>query len=130
MMFERLIDEKSVESDEKEVSGFGRFRGEVLFKKKKIVKKGSYNIANIMVNGYEIHNGTTKKRYKESENLFGTFIHGLFDSDAFRYRLFSKINYNYVGYNFKEYKEKSIKEFADHVDKHIDMNTVTRELNE
>ena len=130
MMFERLLDPKGVESDAKEVNGFGRFKGEVLFEEKKIVKKGSYNIANIMVDGYEIHNGTTQKRYKESENLFGTFIHGLFDSDAFRYKLFSKINYNYLGYNFKDYKKKSIKEFAEHVDKHIDMDKVVGKLNE
>jgi len=128
MMFEKLLDPKGVESDTKEVNGFGRFKGEVLFKKRKIVKKGSYNIANIMVDGYEIHNGTTKKRYKESENLFGTFIHGLFDSDAFRYQLFSKINYNYLGYNFKKYKKNSIKEFANHVGKQIDMDKIVGKL--
>ena len=122
MMFERLLDPKQIESDIKEIKGFSRFKGDVVFKKEKIVKKGSYNLSNIMVEGYEIHNGTAKKRYKESKNLYGTFIHGLFDSDAIRNKIFSKIDAKYNGYNFKKYKASSIKEFTSHIDKHNNMN--------
>ncbi|MEA3370184.1 MAG: cobyric acid synthase [Campylobacterota bacterium] len=128
MMFERLLDEKGVESDEKELRGFGRFKGDVIFKKKKIVKKGSYNLFGIMVNGYEIHNGTAKKRAKQNAKLYGTFIHGLFDNDILRYHIFSQINSKYVGFNFKEYKAKSIAEFATHIEKHIDMDRTVEGL--
>ncbi len=128
MMFEKLLDSKKVESDKKETKGFARFKGEVVFQKKKIVKKGSYNISNIMVEGYEIHNGTTKKRYKEKQNLYGTFIHGIFDNDIFRHKLFSKINNNYIGYNFQNYKKKAIKEFAEHIDNHIDIEVIIKGL--
>ena len=130
MMFERLLDKKNIESDEKEVSGFGRFRGDIVFKKKKIVKKGSYNLFGIMVDGYEIHNGTAKKRAKQKENLYGTFIHGLFDSDAFREKLFLEINPNYKGYNFSEYKTKAIKEFAQHIEKNVNMKKIEQAIYE
>ncbi len=130
MMYERLLDLKSIESDKSVVQGFGRFKGDVIFKKKKIVQKGSYNLSGIMVEGYEIHNGTTKKRYKERGNLYGTFVHGLFNSDAFRYKLFSQINNSYLGYNFKRFKDKSINEFAEHIDSHIDIQKIIGRLNE
>jgi len=130
MMFERLLDPKSVESDIKEIKGFGRFKGDVIFQEDKIVKKGCYNLFNIMVDGYEIHNGTTKKKAKQNKNLYGTFIHGLFDNDELRYEIFSKINPKYQGYNFKKYKKESIKEFAAHIDKHVNIKQIIKALNE
>ena len=130
MMFERLLDPQQIESDLKEIKGFGRFKGDIVFQKEKIVKKGTYNISDIMVDGYEIHNGTAKKRYKESGNLFGTFIHGLFDNDAIRDKIFSKIDANYRGYNFKKYKKSAIKEFTNHIDRHVNMNDILKALNE
>ncbi|MCD6190407.1 MAG: cobyric acid synthase [Sulfurimonas sp.] len=130
MMFERLLDPKQIESDLKEIKGFARFKGDIVFQKEKIVKKGTYNISDIMVDGYEIHNGTAKKRYKESGNLFGTFIHGLFDNDAIRNKIFSKIDAKYRGYNFKKYKKSAIKEFTNHIDRHVNMNDILKALNE
>ncbi|MDQ7043951.1 MAG: cobyric acid synthase [Sulfurimonas sp.] len=130
MMFEKLLDEERVESDSLEVRGFGRFKGEVRFHKKKIVKKGSYNLFGFMVDGYEIHNGVTKKRCKEKKNIYGTFIHGLFDSDAIREYIFRDINPHYRGYDFKKYKKEAIATFAQHIDKHIDMNAITDALND
>ena len=121
MMFEKILDEESIESEFKEIDGFGRLKGAVTFTKDKIVKKGSYNIFGLMVDGYEIHNGITKKRCKSAKNLYGTFIHGLFDNDSMRAYIFKEINPDYQGYNFKEYKKNAIAEFADHIDKNINM---------
>ena len=130
MMFERLLDPKYIESEQKEVEGFCRFKGDVIFKKEKIVQKGSYNLFGIMIDGYEIHNARAEKRAQKSKNLYGTFVHGLFDSDAFRYKIFSQINRRYKGYNFKKYKQESIKEFTKHINKHIDMNSILKALSE
>ncbi len=130
MMFERLIDDNHIESNQTLTKGFARFKGDVVFKKEKIVQKGTYRVFRCIVDGYEIHNGVTKKRCKQKENLYGTFIHGLFDNDEFRYRLFFNINKNYKGYNFKKYKEKAIKKFASHIDKHIDMDLIEKRLND
>jgi len=129
MMFERILDPFGVESQKKEVKGLGRFSGEIIFQKSKIVKKGSYNIFDCIIEGYEIHNGVAKKKCKRKKNLYGTFIHGLFDSDEFRYKLFSSINSSYKGYDFKKFKAKAIKKFASHIDRHIDIDYIVKELN-
>jgi len=130
MMFEKILDPQHIESEHSEIAGFARFKGEVTFQAEKIVQKGSYNLFGIMVDGYEIHNGITNKRAKEKKNLFGTFVHGLFDNDALRYRIFHELNTNYRGYNFKEFKRQTIAEFAEHIDTHIDMGKITKALYE
>jgi len=130
MMFERILDPECVESDQKEVFGFGRIKGDVIFAKEKIVKKGCYHLLGSMVNGYEIHNGVAKKRAVKKKNLYGTFVHGLFDSDEFRYRVFSEVNKDYKGYNFKKYKAKAIKNFAAHIDEHVDIDFIEKEIRE
>ncbi len=129
MMFEKIMDPFCVESEEKEVAGFGRFKGEVHFQKEKIVQKGSYNLFGVMGDGYEIHNGTAKKRAKKKKNIYGTFIHGIFESDAFRELLFSEVNSDYKGYNFKEYKAKAIASFAQHINENIDMSYLIKVIN-
>jgi len=128
MMFESIFDPLHIESKVEESVGFKRLKGSVTFQKEKIVHKGSYNLFGTMVDGYEIHNGITKKRCKESKNLYGTFIHGLFDSDALREQIFTEIDKEYVGYNFKAYKKKAISEFCEHIETHIDMKTITNAL--
>jgi len=130
MMFEYILDPLCVESEHKKISGFGRLEGEVIFTKEKIVKKGTYNLFGFMVDGYEIHNGIAKKRAINKKNLYATFVHGLFDSDEIRYKIFSEINPKYKGYNFKNYKAKAIKNFAKHINKHIDMDFIENKLYE
>lgn len=128
MMFERILDPDAVESELKEVHGFGRIKGEVVFAKEKIVKKGCYYLFGSMIDGYEIHNAIAKKRVVKKKNLYATFVHGIFESDEFRYRLFYKIDETYEGYNFKEYKAEAIKEFAEHINLHIDLEFIEKKL--
>jgi len=130
MMFERILDPQCIESEKKEVFGFGRIKGDVVFEKEKIVKKGCYHLFGSMVNGYEIHNGVAKKRAISKKNLYATFVHGLFDDDDFRHKLFSEIDESYVGYNFKEYKAKAIKEFTQHIESHVDVDFIQKALHE
>jgi adenosylcobyric acid synthase len=130
MMFEYILDPLNIESKQKSVQGFARFKGNVTFKKEKVVKKGTYNLFNCVIDGYEIHNAIAKKKAKTKKNLYGTFIHGLFDNDEFRYRLFSSINKAYKGYNFKSYKAKAIKKFALHVEKYVDIDIIKKALYE
>jgi len=128
MMFENILDPWHVESETKLTKGFARFKGDVTFEKEKIVKKGCYNLFGTMANGYEIHNGIAKKRAKNKKNLYGTFVHGVFDNDKIRYKIFSQIDPNYQGYNFKNYKRKSIKEFTKHIDNSIDIDYIKNTL--
>jgi len=128
MMFERILDPLHIESEVKEIEGFARFDGDVVFKEKKVLKKENYEIFDCNVAGYEIHNAIAKKRHKKHKNLYGTFVHGLFESDAIRNKLFSQINENYEGYNFQEYKKNSIEEFAYHVEQNIDIDFIHKSL--
>jgi len=130
MMFEKIIDKDNIESNTKITKGFSRLKGKVTFQKQKIVKKGLYKIFGCMIDGYEIHHGITRKKSKQKENLYATFIHGLFDSDKFRNKLFKSINSNYKGYNFKKFKAKAIEEFALHIDNHIDMDFIVEALDD
>lgn len=128
MMFEHILDPDKVESELQEVKGFGRIKGDVIFAKEKIVKKGCYHLFGHMIEGYEIHNGVAKKRAKSKKNLYATFVHGIFESDEFRNELFRDIYPNYEGYNFKEYKAKAIKEFAEHIELHVDVDFIANML--
>jgi adenosylcobyric acid synthase len=130
MMFERILDPWHVESETEVTKGFGRIKGEVVFEKEKIVKKGRYNLFGAIVEGYEIHNGVAKKRAIKKKNLYATFVHGLFDSDEFRYNIFHKIDKHYVGYDFKAYKANAIEAFAKHIDTHVEINFIQKALYE
>ncbi|QOP44842.1 cobyric acid synthase [Sulfurimonas paralvinellae] len=130
MMFENLIDENGVESDIKMMQGFGRIKGDVTFQANKVLTKGCYNLFGTMCNGYEIHNGTTKKRAKKAKNFYGTFVHGLFESDALRQKIFRKIDPDYRGYDFQAYKAKAINDFAKHIEKHIDLHYIQEKLDD
>ncbi len=130
MMHEKILDAEHIESTQSITNGFARFKGNVKFKPKKIVKKGCYRVFGIMCNAYEIHNGITKKRNKKSINLYGTFLHGIFDNDELRKKIFTQINKNYKGYCFKKFKNDAIDNFAKHIDEHIDIVNILDSLNE
>ena len=130
MLHERILDPEGVESDRASLEGIGRIKGDVVFKKQKIVTKGSYTLFGCEIEGYEIHNGYAVKIAVETKNCYGTFVHGLFDSDTFRFKLFSTINSEYRGYDFKAYKRRSISDFADFIDASIDMDTIEKSLME
>ncbi|MDY0115989.1 MAG: cobyric acid synthase [Sulfurimonadaceae bacterium] len=121
MMHEHILDPWHVESSVVKTEGFGRVKGDVVFEKEKIVTKGTYRLLDAMVDGYEIHNGVSKKRAKKGKNFYGTFLHGFFENDLFRYELFHALHPEYKGYVFKEYKQNAIREFTAHVEEHLDM---------
>ncbi|WP_434580753.1 cobyric acid synthase [Sulfurimonas sp. NW15] len=130
MLFEQILDPEHIESEKEVTQGFGRFKGDVVFQKEKIVQKGCYNLQGIMVEGYEIHNAVAKKRAKKKKNLYGTFVHGLFESDAFRYKVFHRLNKKYKGYNFKAFKKETIADFAEHIALHVNIDAIHKALDD
>ncbi|MBD3797394.1 MAG: cobyric acid synthase [Campylobacterales bacterium] len=128
MMHEYIQDPKKVESKIEMVAGFGRFKGTVTFEKQKVLKNGTYKIYGVMGNGYEIHNGIAKKNAKKKNNLYGTFLHGIFDNDNVRDAIFSELNPAYEGYDFNRYKALAIAGFAHHVKEHVDIDTIVNAL--
>ncbi len=128
MLFERILDPYGVESEHKEIEAFGIFKGDVVFEREKVVQKGCYNIRGVMVEGYEIHNAIAKKRAKKKKNVYGTFVHGIFESDALRKKLFANISQTYKGYDFKKYKQNAVKEYAEFVSLHVNIDEIIKRL--
>jgi len=128
MLHETIIDEHHLESSETKVKALGIFQGSITFKEEKIVKKGSYKIFSEQVQGYEIHNGVSDKCSQRKKHYYGTFVHGIFESDALREKLFRKIDTHYVGYNFKKYKKEAIASYAKHIEQSIDVDAIVKAL--
>lgn len=125
MMFEKIIDKNRVESDTDSSNGFAFIKGNVTFSSEKIVKNSKFKLHNMQLNGYEIHYGESEKYpiFFEDENIFGTFVHGIFDNDAFRNYIFK---HGYNGYNFKMRKQEILDSFIDEMESHIDMERVIK----
>ncbi len=131
MMFERILDPEGIEEQPGSVAeGFGWLKGDILFEKEKRVAKGCYDLFGLEIEGYEIHHGHSSEIGMEKERFFGTFVHGLFDSDAFRQKLFGRIDPGYRGYDFAAYKSASIAGFAEHVGTNLDLEAIIEALHE
>ncbi len=128
MMFEKILDPLSIESDQKSVSALGFINGSVEFKKKKILKKGIYDIESLKLSGYEIHFGVSGEYpiYFSNERCFGTFLHAVFENDSFREKIFTDIDKRYKGYSFKIKRDSVILEFCDEMIKYLDIDEVVR----
>jgi adenosylcobyric acid synthase len=109
MMFERLIDNHRVESDIKEMRGLGFIDDALLFQRDKVLRKGSYEIFGKRVEGFEIHNGVSRKYPLsfENGNIKGTFVHSLFEDRE-----------------FLEYRERAVERFISAMETLIDMDRV------
>jgi len=131
MMFERILDPDGIESETGNITrGFGRLKGDILFEKEKRVAKGCYELFGMQIEGYEIHHGKCEAIATQQGRFFGTFVHGLFDSDAFREKLFRGIDPTYLGYDFAAYKAGKIADFAGHVDNSLDLEAIIGALHE
>lgn len=131
MLFERIRDPEGIEAEAGcEETGLQYFEGEVVFEREKRVAKGRYALFGCDVEGYEIHHGAGVPLWQEGERLYGTFVHGLFESDAFRKKLFSTVNPAYRGYDFAAYKAETIAGFAAHVEEAVDMDRLIEALDE
>ena len=130
MLFERLLDPLGIEENAgTTIEGFNRFDGEITFEKQKELCKGNYTIFGCDVRGYEIHHGQTEHLSAQTHNCYGTFVHGLLESNSFREKLFKNLNVDYQGYDFQAYKKEAITDFTTHVDKHLDLDTIIDALN-
>jgi cobyric acid synthase len=102
MLGERILDPAGVESAPREVAGLGLLPIETRFVGDKLVRpvRARHLPSGTVVVGYEIHHGTTDFGQLEAtivddqdrvlgggvrdQLVWGTYVHGVFDSDAFR----------------------------------------------
>lgn len=90
MMFESIIDEEAVETDSPTwENGLGFIDDVITFQHEKVLKKGRYHLFGKIIEGFEIHHGVSAKYplVYEKGAIRGTFVHGLFEDEAFaRYK--------------------------------------------
>jgi len=114
MMFKSIHDPQAVESQEPiSVEGLGLIDDDIIFYKEKIVKRDTYNIFGKDVDGFEIHHGVSKKYplYYEKDNIKGTFVHGLFNDEA-----------------FEIYKTRTIKYFVEEMREKLDVTRIMKNI--
>jgi len=106
MMFERIVDEKCIETTEPTIeTGLGFIDDEIVFQKEKSLSKHGAR--------YEIHHGTSTKyphSYRD-EGLYGTFEHGLF-----------------VDERFITYEKAQIADFVEKMRPHFKLDRLLKEL--
>jgi adenosylcobyric acid synthase len=110
MMFERLIDELCAENPVPTiVDGLGFIDDDIVFQEKKILKRELYRMFKKYYEGFEIHQGISKKYplFFEKDNIKGTFVHGLFDDE-----------------HFKTYKKKTIDQFVQTMKEKLDIDKI------
>lgn len=131
MMFETLNDKYTLENHEPLVEkGFGKIPSNIVFEKKKVLKKQSYDLFDCKIDGFEIHHGVCDKYplSYESNKFKGTFVHGIFDNDEFRTSYFKAINKDYIGYSFKEYKKNTVDTFIDEMRSRLDVKRIEQSV--
>lgn len=131
MLFENIIDLKSIESDKaSKVEAIGLINGDIVFQQEKILANKKYDIFNLTVQGFEIHHGVSNKHslWFDNGRVKGSFVHGVFDDDAFRYFIFNAINQDYKGFNFSIYKQKTIDSFVETMKCKIDVDRLIKNV--
>lgn len=104
----KIYDPYNIEGDKKEEDGIGLLDVTTTIEKDKTLKQvnGKTIDENISITGYEIHHGKTLINEKpfilrsdnvvlgcmnKNGNIWGTYIHGIFDNDTFRRSILNKV---------------------------------------
>ncbi len=150
MLGERLLDPECVESSSKEVDGLSLLPCYTVFHTEKITTQvEGYLLSNpqIKIEGYEIHKGLTigdmnlfRIRRKTTNewltdgiikgNVWGTYLHGLFENDDFRrwlinrHRIKKGIPPLEKTFSWKILEDQCIEKLAEVVEKHVDVNRI------
>ncbi|GLI53737.1 cobyric acid synthase [Thermodesulfovibrio yellowstonii] len=150
MLGEKLVDPYMVESSLREFDGIGLLPVETVFYPEKITTQVEGYLCSepsIKITGYEIHKGIThgplglfkitRTSIKQilfdgivCENVWGTYIHGVFESDSLRRWLINrhrvKKGLSPIDYSFswKKLKESFIDNLANTIEKNLNINRV------
>lgn len=142
MLGKKIFDPKQLESEILETDGFNFFDYETTFdeiKKTEQVTKKLENLSGILKNfnayevtGYEIHQGvsTFNEPVICNENVFATYIHGIFDNSKFTndflnmIRLKKSMPLKDVEISFSEFKENEFNKLADLLRKNLDIEKI------
>jgi len=149
MLGEKIFDPLQTESNYTELEGLKLLPIETTFTAEKFTKQitipavdfdflGS-KISATNLEGYEIHSGVTKnldgKKIISAGNVFGTYVHGIFDNDDFRRQILNAIRRKKnllaleVTKNFRAEKQKNYERLAKIVRENLNMKLLEKILN-
>ena len=151
MLGRNLYDPLGVESNNKKVKGIGLLDIETEFVGTKVTTQSEARASLYgyegTIRGYEIHMGITRGEsglFKLNrlasgtevddgsikENVWGTYLHGIFDTDGFRHALLNYLRERRGflrragGVNYQELKERNLDRWAKMLSEHLDMKAL------
>uniref|UniRef100_A0A7C4EK83 Cobyric acid synthase n=1 Tax=Thermodesulfovibrio aggregans TaxID=86166 RepID=A0A7C4EK83_9BACT len=150
MLGEKLVDTYMVESSINEFNGFGLLPMKTVFYPEKITSQVEGYLCSqpsIKIRGYEIHKGLShgqmnlfKIKRKStgqllfdgiiSENVWGTYIHGVFEGDSLRrwlinrHRIKKGLNPIYYTFSWENLKESFLHSLSETVERYLDMDKI------
>ena len=150
MLGNTIQDPESVEGFRKKSSGFGLLDIHTIMDTIKVVKKssGKENLFQTTVRGYEIHMGQTQLgndakpfidfdthtdgAISKNASVWGTYMHGLFDSGAFRKNMLKviaqknqiQLNSQIEHLDYWDIKEKNYEHLAEHFQKYTQVDKI------
>lgn len=145
MMGSEISDPHQVESELGRVKGLGIFDGKTILSQEKrtVQTRFSFKDYSEICEGYEIHMGETEVKganalntiggkqegFSDSNKCWGTYIHGVFDNDIVVKDLFESIGVLLKeNESYKEAKERNYNQLAEHIEEHIDMQAIIKDI--
>jgi adenosylcobyric acid synthase len=144
MLGQKIYDPEHIESELDEIEGFGLLDIETEMAPQKITENvvAETQVFNANVNGYEIHIGRTTGADCERPfsiisgnkdgaisrdgKVMGTYLHGLFTSDAFREKLLTSHGIASSEANYEELVDDALNELANELDHLIDFDQLLK----
>ena len=114
MMFARIDDLYAIENLEPtSEEGFGWIEDIITLERDKILTKGTYPLFDHEIKGFEIRHGISLKNIQwfTNKHVSGSFVHGIFENNAFRTRFFRNLNSEYIGFDFQQRKTAILDKF-------------------
>ena len=150
LLGERLLDPDGVESEESSCECLGVLPLETVMRQEKTLRRTVARTADgETVSGYEIHHGETRALTEspplrtirtadgrvvgyETDNVFATYLHGVFDEDGFRRRFLDGLrrrrNWGARGVITPYGLETALNRLADHVRSRVDIPALYRRM--
>ncbi len=133
MLFNSISDPDGVEDNSCAVeAGLEIIDNEIIFVKEKTLVNGETEQFGEKLVGFEIHHGSPKDPlpFYDTKRVKGTFLHGIFENDCLRNRVFGEVNSDYVGYNFEDKREELISTFINKMEPSLDIDLIEKALAE
>ena len=153
MLGKEIRDPHHIEGDKEITEGFGFLETDTVMEKIKytqqvervlvddLYKTVIEGCENLTVKGYEIHQGVTSGENKNlvlgedfifaaKENIFGTYVHGIFDNEEFTRRFLNNVRERKGlkpledKFSFAEFKEKEYNKLAELLRNNLDISSI------